>query len=146
MAVKTSWAAGDVLTAADLTDTFAAKYATPGAWTSWTPTVAGYTGTIGTVTINAAKYMTVGKLVVARVDVTFAPGTAATGITITLPSTAVAAKSGNATGIETNVTGWTLGGNNDTTGRMYITKYDGTAPWSGTGNNRIVGTFFYEAA
>jgi len=60
MAVKTSWAAGDVLTAADLTDTFAAKLTTPGAWTTYTPTPVNITVGNGTV---AAAYAQLGKVV-----------------------------------------------------------------------------------
>jgi hypothetical protein len=50
MAVKTSWNAGDVLTAADLTDTFAAK--TPGEIKSTAPT----TSTVGYIWVNSSTY------------------------------------------------------------------------------------------
>jgi hypothetical protein len=75
MAVKTSWNAGDVLTAADLTDTFAVKapLASPtftgtvtipdvtlGAWTSYTPTWTGITQGNGT---STGAYARIGKTI-----------------------------------------------------------------------------------
>ena len=117
-----------------------------GAWTAYTPTVAGYTGSIGTVTINSAAYQSFGKQITGRIDVTFAPGTAATLLTVTLPVNALSTRCGCISGMETAVAGWVVGGYNDTNSRMVIAKYDGTAPWSGTGNNRIVATFIYESA
>lgn len=89
MAVKTSWAAGDVLTAADLTDTFAAKFTTPGAWTAYSPAF-GFNGgsgwTVGTSAVGGA-YTTIGKTVIFYAWLTISSWTVgSTGnLTITLP-------------------------------------------------------------
>lgn len=112
MAVKTSWAAGDVLLAADLTDTFAAKapLASPtftgnaalpsttkvngtsdlgAAWTAWTPTVTAEGGTLTSYTVNSAAYIQIGKTVMARFDITITnAGTGNSSLQVTAPVTA----------------------------------------------------------
>ena len=91
MAVKTSWSAGDVLTAADLTDTFAAKVTTPGAWTSYTPTVAQGASTNIAKTVTYAKYAQVGKIVYCNITISLtAAGTTGSKVTLTLPVTSAA--------------------------------------------------------
>ena len=146
MAIKTSWAAGDVLAAADLTDTFAAKFTTPSAWTAYTPTIAAYTGAFGTITLNGAAYCQIGKLVIVRVSVTIASvGTGTVGIKCTLPTAATSTNGGGGHFTEVTVTGWSCPAYFNSVSEILIAKYDGTNPVSGT-NSKFVGTFTYEAA
>ena len=84
-----SWPATSLDLANQLESRFAAKYTTGGAWTDYTPTLAqGATGNISK-TIQYARYLQIGKLVVVtvRLDITGA-GTANNGITVSLPVTA----------------------------------------------------------
>ncbi len=117
-----------------------------GAWTAWTPTVSGYTGTVGTVTINSCAYTQIGKTVICRLDYFFVPGAAATALYVTLPVPALMSRSGSVSLYETLVSGWVIGGWFVDTSRVIITNYAGAAPWSGTATNRHTGTFTYEAA
>lgn len=144
MAVKTSWAAGDVLLAADLTDSLAAKFTTPGAWTSYTPTVSASTGTITTSSVGAAKYQQIGKLVVVRLDITITTnGTGAGYVIVTLPVTGASNNDGAFTGRARSVSGKGLTSSITTTS-VYIFNYDGTYPASS--GETLSGFLIYEAA
>jgi hypothetical protein len=80
MAQKT-WVAGDVVTAAD-TNTYLSGEG--GAWTTWTPVVT-QSGTVAA-TVNRATYGRWGRMIVATVWVTMTgTGTAANGVTVSLP-------------------------------------------------------------
>jgi len=60
-----------------------------GAWTSYTPTLAQGASTNIAKTVNYAKYLSIGKLVICQVRVAAtAAGTAGSGISISLPVTA----------------------------------------------------------
>lgn len=67
--------------------TFSSRYAPlPGAWTTWTPTVTSESGTITTVTTNAAKYVQLGKVIHASFDITVTTkGTASGALIVSLP-------------------------------------------------------------
>ena len=83
------WSPGDVLTASDLNSEFASKgdISTNGTWTSYTPSVSNITVGNGTLT---ARYVTIGKLVMGRIEFTLG-STSAIGSSpqIGLPTTAV---------------------------------------------------------
>ena len=81
-----SWPATSLDLANQLESRFASKLTTPGAWTSFTPTLAqGATNNISK-TVNYAKYTQIGKLVVCTISVTASgTGTAANNVTLSLP-------------------------------------------------------------
>lgn len=135
MAVKTSWAAGDVLTAADLTDTFAAKLATvspPFVLTANT-SLAQATHGAKTVIVNGAYTMTVPanatsawavgsfvnlKALASDVTVTFASGVGVHGPTGYVSNTSIILKANTSVTLvkyDTNDWVW-LGGS--ATGRI----------------------------
>ena len=69
------------------------KLTTPGAWTSYTPTVGQNNASIAK-TVNYAKYTQIGKLVIVQVAVSFtAAGTTNTPVYATLPIAAASAVS-----------------------------------------------------
>lgn len=74
------------------------------AWTTYAPTVTASNGGTFTHTVNGARYITVGKLLFAKVDVTINTVTTAAGeLKITLPTTSSGVWTGS--GIESAVTG-----------------------------------------
>lgn len=85
-----TWAAGDILTAADLNAI--------GTWSSYTPVLA-QSGT-RTATINNAEFCQINKLVFCNVDLTCSTtGSAGSAITVTLPVTGASSLSGVGSGI-----------------------------------------------
>lgn len=165
MAVKTSWAAGDVLTAADLTDTFGSKAATAdfpaGAWTSYTPT---YTNiTVGNATVTA-RYVQLGKLVhvswafTVGSTTTFAAAQAAFSLPVTASSTNFGWLTGyfsdvsaNTTysvvaGIEPSATTASLGVMNASATYLTIAALTSTVPVAPATSDVLKLTGFYTAA
>jgi hypothetical protein len=90
---------GSVLTASryneDVVDNMTELAPLFSAWTSWTPIVAQGVSTNITKTVNYAKYLKVGRLVIAncRLDIT-GTGTAGSGLTISLDAAITAASTG----------------------------------------------------
>ena len=129
----------------ELSTALAGKLDTPGAWTSYTPTVTATSGTITSYTASGA-YSQIGKTVLFRFEVLITnQGTAGSAaMVITLPVTAVSAYAGIGTARETDNTG--------TLQQLYNTS--GTAitmnTYSNGGviatNHRFRGMFTYEAA
>ena len=121
----------------------------PGAWTSFTPTIGAYTGSLTASTVQSAAYQQIGKLVIARYDISFTPGSATVGLTFTLPVNANATYGVYFGGVEVLISGFSVKGYNDSATRIFINKYDNGVPWS-TGNtsssHRICGVATYEAA
>jgi len=115
MAVRDDFSAGEVLAAADLNDTFAAKgdISTNGAWTFYTPGTINLTVGNGSLT---GEYVKVGKLVHGRVELTFGTTTSFSGqVVINTPTTPSGSISGTGLAQETGVQGLpvrfdTLGG------------------------------------
>jgi len=113
------------------------------AWTTWTPTFTGFTGTI---TIEAARNQQLGKFVYCRL---FAYGTSnSTSFTATLP---VASKSTGRLSVicvDDNGTWSTAGMISLTAGSTTATLYTSGngAPFTSFGTKGVDGNFFYEAA
>jgi hypothetical protein len=117
------------------------------AWTTYTPTFTSASGTLGTQTLNRARYLQVGKLVHVLVDVSItSAGTAPGGaVRITLPVVAAnVAYSGGLSGYEL-ANGNILSGYVDgTNSRANVTLNNGAFP--GANGNRLMMTMTYEAA
>jgi hypothetical protein len=123
-----------------------------GAWTAYTPTVAGITGTA------TGKYNRVGKLVTAKIVIT-ASGAGSALITATKPSSSVAGDelavgtflASDASAGPARYTGAVLdpGGS----GAVYFVAENnvymgtsGTVPWTWASGDKITATFSYEEA
>ena len=131
---------GQVLTAATMNSIGAA-------WETWTPTVTSSGGTLGSVTINSAKYGRIQKIVFCSFDITItAVGTGSGSLNITLPITGVTGQNGKAVGVwrERSVTGDMGFVNFATTTLAFCQRYDQGAILN-TGRT-FAGTFTYEAA
>ena len=115
-----------------------------GTWLSWSPSITSSGGTITSVTVNAAQYFQLGKLVIAIVDLTLTNnGTGSGHLVSTLPQTALMSPVAEASGF--NVTdSFVCGGKilSATTSAIY--KYDGTYP--GATGKQITFTIVYQAA
>lgn len=117
-------------------------------WTSWTPTFTSAGGTLGTTTINRARYIRYGLAVHFYIDVTItSAGTAPTGdirFTLPVPANTVAC-AGTVSGHEAALNGNVIGGHIDGTNARGTFSFDNGATPSGNGNVlRFGGT--YEAA
>lgn len=99
------------------------KLTTPGAWTSWTPTVTSNTGTITSYTLGYCKWTQSGKTVhlVGTVTITNA-GTGSGPLKVTLPATPTT--NVEASGREVGATGHAVTAECRTDGIAYIQKYD----------------------
>jgi len=99
------------------------------AWTSYTPTVTAFAGTLTTVSATG-RYKRVGKTVFFSIVITITTnGTGATAVIATLPVTASANAINTAfVGREDAVTGKLLIGWAATTTQVFIQNYDGTYP------------------
>lgn len=86
-----TWVADEVVTATVMNTHVRDNFKAIGdAWTGYTPTVV-QSGTVTTVTVTRAKYISVGKLVIGVVKISFTGATGAVGnnpITVSLPVTA----------------------------------------------------------
>lgn len=122
-----------------------------GTFTNWTPTFTSSGGTIGTQTLNFARYTQAQKLVQFYIDVSItSAGSSPTGeMLVTTPVTAknqftAGALSGqlrNGASIFA-VTGFVFGTNN----QFRMTRFDGTSTDIFTNGNRIIVSGMYEAA
>lgn len=109
-------------------------------WTSYTPTLTSSAGTITAYTVNAARYMQVGKLVHLHFDITITNnGTGSGYLSLTIPHTPTIVNMG--VGREVATTGYVFiaqaGG-----ATLGLTRYD-NAYIGGTGY-RLCGSITYE--
>jgi hypothetical protein len=104
------------------------KLTTPGAWTSYTPTIGSQSGTI--TTASASGYYTqIGKTVHVSLNITITNKGTATGYaTFSLPVTAQGSRASGVSGIEVAATGKGLTGAFASTSTGLINMYDGTTP------------------
>lgn len=109
-------------------------------WTSYTPTLTSSAGTITSYTVNAARYMQVGKLVHLHFDVTITNnGTGAGFLYLTIPHTTSRINMG--IGRETATTGYAFTAQLDGP-RLALFRYD-NGYIGGTGY-RLCGSITYE--
>lgn len=142
--MATQWTAG--LSA--LSPLPAATLNTIGAtWETWVPTVTSSGGTLGSVTINSARYARIQKIVFCSFDITItAVGTGSGSLNFTLPITGATVPNGKSVGVwrERSVTGDMGFVNFATTTLAFCQRYDQGAILN-TGRT-LAGTFTYEAA
>lgn len=155
MAVKTSWSSGDVLTAADLTDTFASKLDTPGAWTTWTPVWTNLSVGNGIVT---ARYNKVGRNVFGYLQINLGSTSTVTGdVNATLPYANALASSGAAyfadAGVGNYLGKWIVSGGSiyfraQSVSGSYLQQINlsSTVPFTWTTNDQMMATFMYESS
>ena len=141
-----SWPATSLDLANQLESRFAAKYTTGGAWTAWTPTVSSGTGTITTSTVTSATYIQVGKIVIARFDVTINNvGTGGGNLRLTTPVTPKTDSQYHGAAREIVLNGSMLWvGFESSTTLISMRKYDNTSFL--INNARIIGGITFEAA
>lgn len=136
-----TWAAGEVVTAANLNAqlrNFANGF---GAWTAYTPTITSGTGTLTSVSATG-RYLLVQKLCVVTIAITITTnGTGATDIRATLPTAGSAGTDYYGAGRIASTGGMVALNVNG--GVLYIRKYDNTYP--GATGAVIKGTVTYEA-
>lgn len=136
------------LTAAFAATTYATKANFPAtAWTSWTPAISAGVGTITSTTINYAKYIQLGKTVIAQVDITITnAGTGAGAFLFGLPIAAIAGAGLGLTafGREVAVNGKVLGGSSFSATTIGLAYYDNTSAIATT--NQLCATVIYEVA
>lgn len=109
-------------------------------WTEYTPVLSSSSGTITAYTINAARYMQVGKLVHLHFDVTITNnGTGGGDLYLTIPHTTSRINMG--IGRETATTGYAFAAQLDGP-RLALFRYD-NAYIGGTGY-RLCGSITYE--
>jgi hypothetical protein len=127
---------------ADLTAVAASGIAA--AWTDWTLVVTAFTGTITAYTVNFAKYLKVGRLVVAAFDVTITTnGTGADILRFSAPVANAATRRGGVFGREVAAVLWAITGDVNFS-LIDIYKYDGTYP--GADGRRFTGMAIYESS
>ena len=141
--------AGDVLTAAfwnsNVRDNLNEAAPLFSGWTTYTPTITSASGVIFVITVNDARYLKVGKLVVISFNISVpSAGTAGGAMLIPYPS-GVTPK--NATyqigvGRETALTGYMFS-ITPTATNMQVNMYDNATPWAS--NRQFVGTITIEA-
>lgn len=118
------------------------KVTTPGAWSSWTPTVTAGSGTFTTASATGA-YVQIGKVVHCRFIVTITTnGTAGSNVQISLPVNATGKAIGQ--GREDNATGYLLQIYQTSATTATIYNYDNTYP--GANGRSLVCSLTYEAA
>lgn len=120
------------------------KLTTPGAWSSWSPTVTSSGGTITTSVVNAATYTQIGKTVFVAFDVTISnAGTGSGALQVSLPVTPLRVNHGIAR--EINSTGSSGAAEfRNSTGLAYVVRYD-NATLIATGY-RVIVNGCYEVA
>lgn len=121
------------------------------AFTTFSPTVTASAGTITSSTVNAARYKTIGKLVIAQWDVSITNnGTGSGHVRFTLPVNSLSTSGANyaCIGVEWNVTGKSLNGllgpSVGSQTFVSVAFYDNTYP-GGTGSNDLTLTCVYES-
>ena len=115
-------------------------------WKDWVPTLGAQGSmTIGSPTINVARYVQIGKLIICRINAGFTTaGSASTYVTFSLPVTAKDGYSGDSAGITDN--GSAIGGTVSLSGdNAYVRRYD-AGNWSIGIGEGFSSTFIYEAA
>ena len=113
--------------------------------TTWSPTIAPTSGAFTTVTVNAARYLSIGKWVVGIIDYTLTDiGTGSGVTTITAPVTVKTGNYGHCSGTEIVSTGYLFGGQISSSQGLIVRRYDGASGMV-TGY-RIILNFGYEAA
>lgn len=116
-----------------------------GTLSTWSPTIAPTSGAFTTITLNAARYLQIGKWVVGMVDYTITSvGTASGVTTITVPVTAASNNVGACYGMEIVSTGTMIGGQVSNSQGIVVRRYDGTGGMA-TGYRNVI-NFGYEAA
>ena len=115
-------------------------------FSSWTPTISVGSGTIGATTVDYAKYIQVGKLVIAIVKIHGTTTGTPTSIRVTLPVTASSSSNVFGCGLLID-SGSELAAvvRNSSTTVLQFTKYDGTGFTAGAGRY-VAGIAIYEAA
>lgn len=117
-----------------------------GAWTAFTPTVSGAVTSIGNA-VMACAYVSIGKTIIARYNITFGSTTSFTAgnMTVTLPVTAIsAAGSGYAGNFYIMAAGAGYSGSlfmGTTTGTLVVSGSASTYTTNVTATNTIPGTF-----
>ena len=143
--VTTAKLATDAVTTVKITDDNVTEAKIALSWTSWTPTLsASGSMTYGTTTINFAKYIELGNLIIIMLDVTgTVGGTPSTDLTFTTPTSV----SANTTSFSTTVLdgGSALAGicNRNSSTTLYVRRYD-SAVWSAGSGRRYIVSGFYE--
>jgi hypothetical protein len=116
------------------------------AWQDYTPVLTSAGGTLGTYTINSARYIRVGWHVTVTFDITItSAGSSPTGdVKMTLPVAPKSANCGSVQGRESTGPKGLAGIVDGVNARALVSFYDGT---TATGNGkRLIGTITYEAA
>jgi hypothetical protein len=115
-------------------------------WTTWTPTLSSATGTLGTYTINVARYVREGSKITMYVYVAITSAGSSPGgnLRITLPVAGKAGVCGAGSGEDTNTGNVVTGRCDGTAGYWYLHFNSGA---TATGNNTsICASAIYEAA
>lgn len=126
-------------------DGLAAKLTTPGAWTSYTPTVTAATGTPTTVT-TTGSYQVLGKIVILRFSVGITnKGTAASYLRVSTPASLTPNSDFAGSVFEGSVTGASSGAfTQASTSYISTAKADGTTWW--VNSYALQGTIVYSIA
>jgi hypothetical protein len=118
----------------------------PLAWANYTPVLTAQTGTLGTYTVNRARWVRLGQAVTVTFDVliTSAGSSPSGNVIMTLPVPAAPGFSGSVQGREV-AAGRLIGGVVDGTQQNARLGFDNFG-FAGGNGNRLIGSITYEAA